>query len=582
MNPSNLEYPQLLDLFRDHLDPNRTESASFLIWYFENYLRLDRIDAVDSVCDQKGDKGIDGIYLNEDSGTIEVFQSKISQKKGRTIGDASLREFAGTLTQFESQESLANLLSSAAGRDVARLVASLDLVTKVKDYTVKGVFLTNSEIDANGAAYLKANNQIEFVGLNQLVHNFISSARNLRIGKPATFDVTGYEVAKYIVDKNHEAVLAPLKARELIQLDGIANQAIFAHNVRGPLGRTQVNKDIAESIKRKDRHKLFPLFHNGITIITKGLTTKKDRIEISDYYVVNGCQSLSELHNNASLLSDDLRVLVKLIKMDSTSALSEMVTSFSNNQNGVKARDFKSNNPIQIRLQNEFKQQFEGKYRYEIKRGEQSSAVEAITNEEAGLYLMAFDLKRPWGTHRKYQVFEDAHNEIFARPIVSASRIVLCHLIAQKVDEAIIGLKNTLFAKYALTRFFLLYVLRLLLERDVVGIEVIESPGDFVTNAKRTSALLSSIESLLSDVVIDLNAELDQLGEDFDYRGKLRDEAWVKQLAHRLVADHEKLVTRKRIQSFASDFNAHVSVAKSVAKKVARAPAKKTPVVRRK
>ena len=33
--------------------------------------------------------------------------------------------------------------------------------------------------------------------------------------------------------------------------------------------------------------------------------------------VSNGCQSLSELHNNASSLSDVLRVLVKLIKMDS-------------------------------------------------------------------------------------------------------------------------------------------------------------------------------------------------------------------------------------------------------------------------
>ena len=55
----NFDYPAILDLFRQHLDPKRSESASFLIWYLENYYRLDTLEAVDSVCDQRGDKGVD-------------------------------------------------------------------------------------------------------------------------------------------------------------------------------------------------------------------------------------------------------------------------------------------------------------------------------------------------------------------------------------------------------------------------------------------------------------------------------------------------------------------------------------------
>jgi len=54
-------------------------------------------------------------------------------------------------------------------------------------------------------------------------------------------------------------------------------------------------------------------------------------------------------------LTDNLRVLTKFIKASPASPLAEMITRFSNNQNGVKARDFKSNNHIQIRLQNEFR-----------------------------------------------------------------------------------------------------------------------------------------------------------------------------------------------------------------------------------
>ena len=53
----NLDYPDILDLFSEYLDPKRTESAAFLIWYLENYYRLDSLEAVDSVCDQRGDKG---------------------------------------------------------------------------------------------------------------------------------------------------------------------------------------------------------------------------------------------------------------------------------------------------------------------------------------------------------------------------------------------------------------------------------------------------------------------------------------------------------------------------------------------
>lgn len=78
----NLGYPEILENFRDHLDPKRTESASFLIWYLENYYRLETLEAIDCVCDQSGDKGVDGMYVNEACGTIDIFQTKISQKPG--------------------------------------------------------------------------------------------------------------------------------------------------------------------------------------------------------------------------------------------------------------------------------------------------------------------------------------------------------------------------------------------------------------------------------------------------------------------------------------------------------------------
>lgn len=93
----DLTFPNVLNLFEKYRDDNRSNSAAFLIWYLENYYRLDDLEAIDSVCDQRGDKGIDGIYLNESEGTIDIFQTKLTEKTGRTLGDTSLKEFYGSL-----------------------------------------------------------------------------------------------------------------------------------------------------------------------------------------------------------------------------------------------------------------------------------------------------------------------------------------------------------------------------------------------------------------------------------------------------------------------------------------------------
>src|SRR5262249_39120383 len=149
-------------------DPKRSESGSFLIWYLENYYRLDTLEAVDSVCDQKGDKGVDGIFVNDSDQTITIFQARISQRADRTVGDSLLKEFAGTLMQFGSKASIDTLIASAGSADVAILAKNLDLTNKIATHDVVGQFLTNMDLDANGSNFLKNVSNITFVGKTEL------------------------------------------------------------------------------------------------------------------------------------------------------------------------------------------------------------------------------------------------------------------------------------------------------------------------------------------------------------------------------------------------------------------------------
>lgn len=258
MGKINVDYPGLLKLFPEYINPKRSESASFLIWYLENYYRLDGLEAVDSVCDKRGDKGVDGIFVNDNDKTITVFQSKINQSSDTTIGDGSLRTFAGTLSQFKSAEAIQNLITSAGNAQVAALAKRLDLVNKIGTHELRGEFLANVDLDTNGTSFLKSHPNVTFVGKTALESTYISDERNVRIHKPVKFDIGGFRVTEYTVDSRTKAIIAPIRATELIALQGISDQSIFAYNVRGPLGRTQVNKDIVNSIREKNPSQTIP------------------------------------------------------------------------------------------------------------------------------------------------------------------------------------------------------------------------------------------------------------------------------------------------------------------------------------
>jgi hypothetical protein len=160
----DVDYPALLSLFPEHLDPERSESASMLIWYLQSYYRLDEEEAVSSVCDQRGDKGVDGIYVNDDNKTITVFQAKINQKNDSTVGDKALREFAGTLTQFSSAESMKAIAVSAKNVLLGKLINRLDLINKASTHELRGEFISNADSDQNGDDFLAITPQITFLG----------------------------------------------------------------------------------------------------------------------------------------------------------------------------------------------------------------------------------------------------------------------------------------------------------------------------------------------------------------------------------------------------------------------------------
>ena len=301
-----------------------------------------------------------GIFVNDNNQTITVFQSRIYQPSDVTVGDKSLREFAGTLTQFDSASKIETLINAAGTAQVARLAHKLDLVNRIATHELLGEFVTNLDMDANGIAFLDAMPQMTFVGKTALQTSYISDERVIPPHALRAFDIVGFQATQYTVDADTKAVIAPIKASELVAMEGIADQSVFAFNVAAAR-KTQVNKDIVGS------------WAILLALGSSRCSTTGSPSSRGDGYTTRrraGVQSLTALYDIRNRLTADLRVLVNFIKMDPASAIADKITRFSNNQNGVKPRDFKANHPIQIRLQNEFDENYEDQFVFEIKRGE--------------------------------------------------------------------------------------------------------------------------------------------------------------------------------------------------------------------
>jgi hypothetical protein len=119
-----LPYPEILEPIKNNLVTGRTESHAFLVWFLQHYFRLDDTESQDTVCDGPDDKGVDGIYVDENLETVFVFQSKLVQNPKRTLGDTQLKEFVGTLAQFQNPGKIEEIQKTTANAELASLLGS--------------------------------------------------------------------------------------------------------------------------------------------------------------------------------------------------------------------------------------------------------------------------------------------------------------------------------------------------------------------------------------------------------------------------------------------------------------------------
>jgi hypothetical protein len=545
MKADDLTYPTLQKLIKRQLATGRSESASFLKWFLENIYRLDDITADDAICDNQLDKGIDGIYVDHALEEIHFLQSKVSQKPKSTVGDVGPKNLIGSLKQFATRASIQKLLGGNAHGDLKKLVAR----QKVADFVEKGyaripVYVTNQLLDADAKALVESVPDLRIFDRSSIARDFVDFNADEGIKGSFSINTSYAQVLKISVPPGINVYQTLVEALNLINLKGISDTTLFKQNVRLSLGNTPVNKAIRDSILNKGEHKYFPLYHNGITILCESVDdSATGQLRINNYVVVNGAQSLTTFLANQGRLTSDLKIFVKIVSLRDTD-LSRKISTNTNNQNAIKARDLRANHDLMTRLQAEFRRS-NLKYNFEVKRGEEfNNSHETISNEDAGRYLLAFDLSEPFSCHQIYKVFDEKYAEIFGRPAVDCFRISFLHEVMSIIEQNLHRLKDERMAKYTLTKFLVMDVVAHILRSGKATSEFLNDRNQIRDNAKRKK-VLKLIPELVVETMLNLDFEVSQ-DTNFDYKAAFKSPEQVKAIRERILLTHRKDVAREK------------------------------------
>lgn len=183
------------------------------------------------------------------------------------------------------------------------------------------------------------------------------------------------------MDKIEEAYLGILPAPQFLSLvsngDGIIKSILY-DNIRDFQGASNdVNQEISETLASAESDK-FVVFNNGITIICKGLRNiVRNKFLLTDYQIVNGCQTSHILYLNKDRLTEKIFVSVKIISTSDEETVNRIVKA-TNRQTEVTDEQLMALNDFNKKLE-AFYQTFTGSQRlYYERRSKQYSNMSEI------------------------------------------------------------------------------------------------------------------------------------------------------------------------------------------------------------
>lgn len=183
------------------------------------------------------------------------------------------------------------------------------------------------------------------------------------------------------IDESYYGFLSFSEFKRLIIDQNDNMQNVFEDNVRDFQGLNPVNQKIVETLNSNNPH-LFSVLNNGVTIVANEIKVSGDKCTLSDFQIVNGCQTSNILYQQRSLeILNNINIPIKLI-ITTDDDIKSKITVSTNSQTAVKKEQLSAMTDFQKNLEHYYNSiEGEGRLYYERRANQYNNTTTSIAKK---------------------------------------------------------------------------------------------------------------------------------------------------------------------------------------------------------
>lgn len=428
------------------------DSKAFCYFALSKILKIDDAEINAAITDGPDDRGIDAVYIDSrpEVRKIHLFQFK------------HVSDFKKTDNNFPSNEvdKISTFLDECFRQDVGLQKSCNPLlwlkIQAIWDALEEHVYGVHIHLCSN-ASRLK----------QEHVDRFRENLKPYRHAQMSEHDLLWFSNALSRASRDDRKLALPLVENQLFgRTDGFAqgliatvravdlvelirdpeypnevDTTLFEENIRIYLGEeNEVNRKILNTALSNNNLEFWYL-NNGVTIVCQSLDYQPKSSSPKAYMInpqiVNGGQTshaLFEASRSDANRTADVRILVRIIETADPS-LTNRVAEATNSQTPIRSRDIRSNDKIQIQIENALRPHG---YFYERKNDQyiSESNSKRIDAVKLGQVIMAYVLREPdRAKTASNKIFGEYYDWVFNDQILSAENIIAIWEIYKSVEN---------------------------------------------------------------------------------------------------------------------------------------------------
>jgi len=380
--------------------------------------------ATDSLTDHPDDKKADVIYINEAEGVACIAQGYTAQSWGRQEAPANKASDLNTAAAWLLQRPIddvpelirshAKLLRESIQSKAVNKVIFAYAHNAMESHNVDSELQTLSHLLAGLEITKELDVEVVELGLRRIEELYLTSLGSIQVSAEVDFpsDQVIHEKAS-----GWQAFVLSVNGLVLHDLYQSHGNALFSANLRDFLGARKSAKNVNNQIRmtaEKDPSRFFVL-NNGITLVTKKAEPTKGGLHVHGISIVNGAQTTGAVHSAGPVHAKNVSVLARVIVVDDQRLIPAIVAG-NNTQNSIVAWDRRSNDPVQVRLRQEFAA---SGVEYVHRRDSSRKPTGSVFADQIGQMLCAFAGELQTAIRAKAEIFEAdlTYNKVFPRDI---------------------------------------------------------------------------------------------------------------------------------------------------------------------